>query len=174
MRATQIVTGVTNVLFERNPGDGARAEVFESNKIETGPVLDVVPNVLSDGYTINLTVIPSLTKFWGYNTPPTNDVEHINNDEIHPPAVLPDITVRQIARTLNLWDGQTVILSGLPEKNYVNGKETNEKPKTKDKELLVFITATIVDPAGNRIHSDDELPFAQRGVPPQPPQPGGK
>jgi hypothetical protein len=35
----------------------------------------------------------------------------------------------------------------------------------------VFITATIVDPAGNRIHSDDEMPSAQMGIPPQPAQP---
>ena len=29
------------------------------------------------------------------------------------------------------------------------------------KNLMIFVTATIVDPAGNRVHSDDELPFAQ-------------
>jgi hypothetical protein len=35
---------------------------------------------------------------------------------------------------------------------------------------MIFVTATIVDPAGNRVHSDDELPFAQSTIPPQ--QPG--
>ena len=34
--------------------------------IETGPILDVVPYVLADGYTVNLTLIPSLTEFAGY------------------------------------------------------------------------------------------------------------
>jgi hypothetical protein len=29
-----------------------------------------------------------------------------------------------------------------------------------------------VDPAGNRVHSDDELPFAQSAIPPQPPGAG--
>jgi general secretion pathway protein D len=38
------------------------------------------------------------------------------------------------------------------------------------KNLMIFVTATIVDPAGNRVHSDDELPFAQSTIPPQ--QPG--
>jgi hypothetical protein len=33
---------------------------------------------------------------------------------------------------------------------------------------MIFVTATIVDPAGNRVHSDDDLPFAQTAVPPQP------
>jgi hypothetical protein len=38
------------------------------------------------------------------------------------------------------------------------------------KNLMIFVTATIVDPAGNRVHSDDELPFAQSTIPQQ--QPG--
>jgi len=33
---------------------------------------------------------------------------------------------------------------------------------------MIFVTATIVDPAGNRVHSDDDLPFAQNAVPHQP------
>ena len=37
---------------------------------------------------------------------------------------------------------------------------------------MIFVTATIVDPAGNRVHSDDELPFAQSAIPPQPPGAG--
>jgi hypothetical protein len=37
------------------------------------------------------------------------------------------------------------------------------------KNLMIFVTATIVDPAGNRVHSDDELPFAQSTIPPQAP-----
>ena len=37
---------------------------------------------------------------------------------------------------------------------------------------MIFVTATIVDPAGNRVHSDDELPFAQSTIPPQPPGAG--
>jgi general secretion pathway protein D len=33
--------------------------------------------------------------------------------------------------------------------------------------LMVFVTATIVDPAGNRVHTDDDLPFAQATIPVQ-------
>ena len=39
---------------------------------------------------------------------------------------------------------------------------------TARKNLMIFVTATIVDPAGNRVHSDDELPFAQNAIPSQP------
>ena len=37
---------------------------------------------------------------------------------------------------------------------------------TKDN-LMIFVTPTIIDPAGNRLHTDSELPFAQSEVPPQ-------
>jgi type II secretory pathway component GspD/PulD (secretin) len=40
------------------------------------------------------------------------------------------------------------------------------------KKLMVFVTATIVDPAGNRVHSDDEMrqiqEKAKSEIPPQP------
>ncbi len=139
--------------------------------LEIGPVLDVVPYVLSDGYTINLTVIPSLTEFLGYDTPaPTNTTAFYNRfgEKIDLPKSLPRFTVRQMVTTLNLWDNQTAIISGLPEKNYVNGNEVANKSKASDKELLVFVTATIVDPVGNRVHSDDELPFTKDNIPSQP------
>ena len=35
--------------------------------------------------------------------------------------------------------------------------------------LMIFVTPTIIDPAGNRYHTDDEMPFAQGAVPPQQP-----
>jgi len=40
---------------------------------------------------------------------------------------------------------------------------------TKKKNLLIFVTPTIIDPAGNRVHSEEDLPFAQTSIPPQRP-----
>ena len=84
--------------------------------LETGPILDAVPYVSFDGYTINLTLIPSLTEFNGYDTPPsaasfTGSVGGLNVVQL--PTVLPDFTVRQVVTTVNVWDGQTVVLGGL-------------------------------------------------------------
>jgi general secretion pathway protein D len=45
--------------------------------------------------------------------------------------------------------------------------QSHSKQTQKDN-LMIFVTATIVDPAGNRVHSDDDLPFAQNSVPAQP------
>ncbi len=46
---------------------GTSAITPNTQPVETGPILDVVPYVLSDGYTINLALIPSVTEFGGYD-----------------------------------------------------------------------------------------------------------
>jgi general secretion pathway protein D len=150
----------------------------ETQQVETGPILDVVPYVLSDGYTINLTLIPSLTDFNGYDTPPNiaNVTGGLNVVQ------LPVIT------TVNVWDSQTVVIGGLISSQVQTsadkvpflgdvpflGKLFQSQSKTAiKKNLMIFVTCTIVDPAGNRVHSDDELPFAQTAVPSlQPPGAG--
>ena len=175
MRATQIMSVVTNFVFQDSWTNQDGTVVATNSispqvaQIETGPVLDVVPYVLSDGYTVNLTLIPSLTEFLGYDQPiDTATAYDRAGKKIDVPKALPELRVRQVVTTVNVWDNQTVILSGLPEKDYVDGDEMSDNSKTSDKELLVLITATLVDPAGNRVHSDDEMPFAKAGPPPQP------
>ncbi|MGA2683912.1 MAG: hypothetical protein ABSF51_02555 [Verrucomicrobiota bacterium] len=184
-----LLIGVWAVESARAQGiaPGTSAITPTTQAIETGPILDVVPYVLADGYTINLTLIPSLTEFAGYATAPSiaNVTGGLNVVQL--PVILPDFTVRQVITTVNVWDGQTVVLGGL-----INSQTSTEKDKvpmigdlpilgrlfqsqTKvsvKKNLMIFVTATIVDPAGNRVHSDDELPFAQSAIPPQPPGAG--
>ncbi len=184
-----LLIGVGAVEFVRAQGiaPGTSAITPTTQTLETGPILDVVPYVLSDGYTVNMTLIPSLTEFNGYTTPP--NVANVTGtlNVVQLPVVLPDFTVRQVITTVNVWDGQTVVLGGL-----ISSQTQDEKDKvpvigdlpllgrlfqsqTKSsvkKNLMIFVTATIVDPAGHRVHSDDELPFAQNAIPPQPPGAG--
>lgn len=162
---------------------GTAAITPNQQSIEVGPVLDVVPYVLSDGYTINLTLIPSLTEFAGYDTPPSIPGVNVPG-VVEVPTILPRFTVRQVITTVNIWDNQTVVLGGLISSQVVNtkdkvpvlgdlplaGKLFQSQSKTSQKKnLMIFVTATMVDPAGNRVHSDDELPFAQSSIPPQEP-----
>ena len=152
-------------------------------QVEVGPVLDVIPVVLSDGYTINLTLIPSLTEFTGYDTPPAIPGVNVAN-VVEVPTILPNFTVRQVITTVNIWDNQTVVLGGLISSQIQNTKDKvpvlgdlplvgrlfqSQSKTSVKKNLMIFVTATIVDPAGNRVHSDDELPFAQSTIPPQEP-----
>ncbi len=159
------------------------AIVPNQQAIEVGPVLDVIPYVLSDGYTINLTLIPSLTQFAGYEQAPTIPGVNVAN-VVEVPTALPRFTVRQVITTVNIWDNQTVVLGGLISSDIVSQKDKvpvlgdlpfagklfqSQSKVTQKKNLMIFVTATMVDPAGNRVHSDDELPFAQSSIPPQEP-----
>lgn len=156
----------------------------QQQQVEVGPVLDVVPYVLSDGYTINLTLIPSLTEFNGYDNPPSIPGISVAN-VVQVPTILPDFIVRQVVTTVNIWDNQTIVLGGLISSSVQSTKDKvpmlgdlplvgrlfqSQSKISSKKNLMIFVTATIVDPAGNRVHSDDELPFAQSTIPPQ--QPG--
>jgi general secretion pathway protein D len=160
------------------------AIVPNQQQVEVGPVLDVIPYVLSDGYTINLTLIPSLTQFAGYEEAPTIPGVNNNPTVITVPTALPKFTVRQVITTVNIWDSQTVVLGGLISSGIVSTKDKvpmlgdlplvgtlfqSQQKVSQKKNLMIFVTATMVDPAGNRMHSDDELPFAQSTIPPQEP-----
>ncbi len=161
---------------------------YTTSQIEEGPVLDVIPCVLSDGYTINMAIIPSMTDFLGYDSQPTLNIQtsagsgaNIGYVGVMPP--LPLFFIRQLATTVNVWDSQTVALGGLitsyestvKDKVPVIGDlplvgrlfQSNAKTTNK-KNLMIFVTPSIVDPAGNRVHADSDLPFAQTAVPSQP------
>ena len=163
------------------PGVSAITPITQ--QVETGPILDVVPYVLSDGYTINLALIPSVTVFAGYETPPPIPNVTGNLNVVQLPVILPSFTVRQVVTTVNVWDNQTVVIGGLVSSVVQNTKDKvpvmgdlpvvgrlfqSQTKSTQKKNLMIFVTATIVDPAGNRVHSDDELPFTQSSIPPQP------
>lgn len=152
-------------------------------QIEVGPVLDVVPDVLSDGYTINLTLIPSLIEFQGYGTPPSlNGFSSTGLNVVLLPTALPLFTVREVTTTVNVWDGQTVVLGGLVQSQIQQEHDTvpiigdvpivgrlfqSQNKSEVKRNLMIFVTATMIDPAGNRVHTDDELPFAQNSIPQQ-------
>jgi type II secretory pathway component GspD/PulD (secretin) len=162
-------------------------------QMELGPVLDVIPCVLSDGFTINLTLIPTLTEFVGYDNP--NEVlssgainQSIAGGFIQVPTVLPLFRVRQVVSTVNVWDGQTVVLGGLLAETVTTIKDQipmlgdlplvgrffrSESKTTSKKNLLIFVTPMLIDPAGNRLHTEDEMPFAQSAIPVQPPAAAG-
>jgi len=179
----------------------ARGQVVQNNvgtafvfpnpdQMELGPVLDVIPYVLSDGFTVNLTIIPTLTEFVGYDNP--NEV--LTSGIVLPagsvlvPTVLPRFRVRQVVSTVNVWDGQTVVLGGLIADSvntikdkvpilgdlpYLGRFFRSESKNTTKKNLVIFVTPTIIDPAGNRMHSDEEMPFAQTSFPSQALKPAG-
>ena len=165
----------------------AAAPVFQTPQTQVqpfGPVLDVVPYISSDGYTIQMTLIPTLSEFVGYDDPGQFVPQAITGGGIPITSVLPlpHFRVRQVTTTAVVWDGQTIVLGGLISDNVTRIKDKvpvlgdipligklfrSESSETKKKNLVIFVTPTIIDPAGNRLHTEDEMPFAQTAIPPQ-------
>jgi type II secretory pathway component GspD/PulD (secretin)/beta-lactamase regulating signal transducer with metallopeptidase domain len=178
-----IVTGMDERALKPPGLTGTNTFVFTTEQVELGPTLDVLPTLLADGYTINLRLTATLTEFLGYQEP-TNRVDvYVNGKhrKISPPQ--PQFNVRQTSSVLNVWDGQTVVLGGMVSESVTTIKDQvpvlgdlplvgklfrSESKNTEKRNLLVFITATLIDPAGNLLHTGDEMPFALKGIPPQP------
>jgi len=157
-----------------------------------GPTLDVVPYVSADGYTIQMTIIPTITEFLGYDDPGQfiPQAQSVSGGQggaavpLQAQLPLPHFRLRQVTTSAIVWDGQTVVLGGLTTEDVTKLKDKvpvlgdlplvgrlfrSESNQTKKKNLVIFVTPTIIDPAGNRMHSEDEMPFAQTGIPPQKP-----
>jgi general secretion pathway protein D len=96
---------------------------------------------------------------------------------------LPIFRLRQVVTSAIVWDGQTIVLGGLISENVSKIKDKvpflgdfpvvgrlfrSESNMTMKKNLVIFVTPTILDPAGNRVHNEEELPFAKQTIPSQP------
>jgi beta-lactamase regulating signal transducer with metallopeptidase domain len=131
--------------------------LLRTNTVPCGPVLDVIPTVSADGYTIQMDVTPTFTEFLGY-------------DQSTTPR--PRIRMRQTTGTAIVWDGQTLVFGQFAPKEIVlNNNSPTETSTTEDpkRNLLVLVTPTIIDPAGNRIHADEDMPLVQPANSPQSP-----
>src|SRR5439155_20304353 len=84
---------------------------------------------------------------------------------------LPIFRTRKMAASADVYDGQTLVL-GNPMVTVVSqqhdGQSTaNAIPEAAGKRLLVFITPTLIDPAGNPIHARGLEPFPPDRIPAQ-------
>jgi len=134
------------------------AELFE-----LGPVVDVVPYVQADGHTIQMTVIPTFKEFLGYDVENARRVpSEAKSADLQQLTPLPIFRLRQMVSTVIARDGQTVVLVGgsdqllaNPNKNEPLREGTKAPQQPKKTKLLIFITPTLIDAAGNRVHSPE-------------------
>ena len=150
-----------------------------------GPVLDVLPYVSSDDETIQMTILPTITEFVGYDDPGpfvpqilglTSGSSPISRTSVLP---LPRLRVRMVTTSAIVWDGQTVALGGLIAEDNVKSRDKvpvlgdlpvlgrlfrSENSRTVKKNLMIFVTATIVDAAGKRVHDPENMPFDPNSV----------
>jgi len=153
---------------------------------EVGVILSVTPTVGADGYTIALTLVPEVSTFLGmldYSPDPTIIPDRYTtgtNPQLIPGGIVnykiwqPLFETRNVTTSVVIWDGQTVVLGGLirEEVNKVDDKipflgdipivgrlfRTKVNSRSK-RNLLIFVTARLIDPAGNLIHRPDTPGF---------------
>ena len=172
--------GATGGVTVGGTGGGVGSVIQPTTEpLSFGPVLDVVPYVSADGFSIQMTIIPTLTEFIQYDDPGPFAVQAQGVGGGSTPLVaqlpLPHFRVRQLVTSANVWDGQTIVLGGLISEDVTKIKDKipvlgdlplfgrffrSESSTSAKKNLVIFVTPTIIDPAGNRFHSDDEMPFA--------------
>ena len=152
---------------------------------ETGVILNVTPTVGPDGYTIDLVMAPEVAELvdWiQYGSEITVETGVIgarqqNTYLFNMPQ--PVFTSRNVTTSIVIWDGQTVVMGGLIREELTTIKDKipllgdipllgwlfrSEGQYSKKKNLLIFVTARLVDPAGRPIHREGNMAMPGAGI----------
>ena len=157
-----------------NVGDTFLVVPQNFEKRETGVILNVTPTVGPDGYTIDLVLAPEVSEL----------VDWIQYGAVDPTTGFPAYNIpqpifasRNVTTSIVIWDGQTVVMGGLIREDLIRVKDKipllgdipligrlfrNEGQYSQKKNLLIFVTARLVDPAGKPINRGDALPDVEQ------------
>ena len=139
---------------------------------ETGVILNVTPTVGPDGYTIDLTLVPEVSELVDW-------IQYgsvIDRDEDGNPIGYnipqPVFSSRNVTTSIVVWDGATVVMGGLIREEMVTMEDKipvlgdipllgalfrSKGEMSQKRNLLIFVTARLVDPAGKPIHKADMM-----------------
>jgi len=104
-----------------------------------GPTLSVLPVVRADGITIDLKVNGRL-----------EDTQPLGNEGAA--SKMPSFSDTNQWITAVVYDGQTIAIS-----TKMTVLSPRSPAQSRDQLLVMFVSPTLIDPAGNRLHVDDEL-----------------
>ena len=133
----------------------------------TGVILNVTPTVGPDGYTIDLTLVPEVAELvdwiqYGYTL----------GNQMLANIPQPVFASRNVTTSMVIWDGQTVVMGGLINEQVVKYEDKipilgdipllgrlfrSEGSYSQKKNLLIFVTARLVDPSGKPIHRGEAV-----------------
>ena len=152
---------------------------------ETGVILNVTPTVGPDGYTIDLVMAPEVAELvdWiQYGSQITVETGIIGAKQQNTYLFnmpMPIFTSRNVTTSIVIWDGQTVVMGGLIREELTTIKDKvpilgdipvlgwlfrSEGSYSQKKNLLIFVTARLVDPAGRPIHTGDNMALPGAGI----------
>lgn len=137
---------------------------------ETGVILNVTPTVGPDGYTIDLTMVPEVAELVDWIQYGSSSSAGGVNFTYNIPQ--PVFASRNVTTSIVIWDGQTVVMGGLIREDLIKVKDKvpvlgdipllgrlfrSEGEYSKKKNLLIFVTARLVDPSGKPIHRGEAV-----------------
>ena len=141
-----------------SPSFGVPQELFAiTNQPPLSVQLDIVPDTSADQPTIRISGKALVKEFLGYSTPDTFsppgwDTRQTKGDAVvvsPSPELVPRLKVCEFSFNALVWDGQTLLLRGaVDDAGPSPGTGGSRNPP---KALLIFITPTLIDAAGNRI-----------------------
>jgi len=156
------------------------AEADLASAVRPGLTLDVLAHVRPDGYTIQLSAQSQTAELLRYDNTPDGVLKtRLKAGDKNRAVGVPLMRIQsQILRTrrmeaaIDVYDGQTLVLAN-PKVTFTSVQGigelvTDAVPEDAGKRLLVFITPTMIDPAGNPIHMLGKEPFPADKPPPQP------
>ncbi len=140
---------------------------------EVGVILQVVPDVTPDGQMIDLTLAPQVVSeplwrnYGSTYTDAAGNTVQLNMEQ-------PFFPVRSISTSIQIYNGATVVMGGM----ITEVRQTNEDKvpilgdipllgrlfrykyeHSEKRNLLIFVTARLVDPAGRVVRDRDDLPM---------------
>ncbi len=154
---------------------------FDMKKV--GVVLEVEPTVGPDNYTIDLRLLPQVTEFEGfvnYGSPIENQGVVVTENFINYPV----FSERRVETSVSIYDGQTVVLGGLIREDVQ--KVADKTPLLGDvpmvgalfrsqvdqhlkRNLIIFVTASLIDPAGQPVAANQQEFLSEEEMPATPP-----
>jgi general secretion pathway protein D len=155
----------------------------------TGVTLEVEPVVGPDGITIDLNLVPQVVEFEGFinygspiRTSSVNILGQAESVELTPNIInQPIFSTRKVTTSVSVWDGQTVVLGGLMREDVQKTEDrtpflgdiplvgrlfrTNAEQHIK-RNLVIFVTARLVNPGGQPVNSTEEQEESELIEPP--------
>jgi len=127
-------------------------------QIRLGPAIDLVPTQKGNDWKIALTTIASLTELLEGDESGPAPGSSRKRQEHEPASAVPRIRLRQITARPVVPDGYTVLLANPADEK----GNLAENPDSPERRFAVLITPTLIDSAGNRVHSEQEVDAAMR------------
>jgi len=141
---------------------------------EVGVILQVVPEVSAEGQMINLTMNPQVVSEpdwhdYGYTVVLPNG----NGSTAETKLVMqqPFFHVRSVSTSVSIYNGATVVMGGMITENRLSSDDkipllgdlpyfgqffSSKAEQTIKRNLLIFVTARLVDPAGRSLKTQTE------------------